>query len=500
MQAKAINSIESINPREGTAGKPLCVDLDGTLIQTDLVFECLFMLARQNFLYLFCVPFWLLAGKASFKRRLAASIQFDPQEIPYNKDFLAWVEKQHTLGRYTVLATGSDAQLASKIAGYLGCFDEVMASDGTNNLTSYSKRAALVGKFGAKGFDYAGNSSVDLPVWNDCDGSIVVEASPRTLQAARKAGSVSEVFPKREITLKTWLRAARVHQWIKNLLVVLPFLASHQFSNGAAVKNILILFFAFSACASVTYIINDLLDLPSDRNHAIKSSRPFASGDLSIAQGLALAFGFAVLSFALAACLPFSSRVVLAFYFLLTLSYSLWLKQKLILDVIVLASLYTVRIVAGGVATHIRLSDWLICFSLFMFLSLAMCKRSSELMNLLKAKKTRTMGRSYKTGDLEPLNICGICSGIMACLLILFYATSAQASLLYATPRLLYFLCPLLFYWISRLWVLTFRGDLKEDPILFAVHDRVSYVVCAGMILIAGLAAFVKIPLDRFLQ
>jgi 4-hydroxybenzoate polyprenyltransferase len=192
--------------------------------------------------------------------------------------------------------------------------------------------------------------------------------------------------------------------------------------------------------------------------------------------------------------------VVLIFYFVLTLSYSLWLKQKLILDVLVLASLYTVRIVAGGVATHIKLSDWLISFSLFLFLSLAMCKRSSELMNLLKTNKTRTTGRSYKTGDLEPLNICGICSGIMACLLILFYATSQQARLLYATPRLLYFLCPLLFYWISRLWVLTFRGELNEDPILFAVHDRVSYVVCTGMILIAALAAFAKVPLDRFLQ
>ena len=328
----------------------------------------------------------------------------------------------------------------------------------------------------------------------------MVQADQRTLAAAHKSGLITKVFPKRETKLKTWFVAARLHQWIKNLLVVLPLLASHQFSNVAAVKNVFILFFAFSTCASVTYIINDLLDLPSDRRHSIKSSRPFASGDLSIAQGLVLALGFSAVSLFLAACLPFSSRVVLGFYFALTLSYSVWLKQRLILDVLVLASLYTIRIVAGGVATHIKLSDWLISFSLFLFLSLAICKRSSELMNLLKANKTRTMGRSYKTGDLEPLNICGICTGMMACLLILFYATSRQASLLYATPRLLYFLCPLLFYWISRLWVLTFRGELKEDPILFAVRDRISYAVCVAMLIIASLAAFVKVPLDRFLQ
>ncbi len=499
MPANLKKSVDWIDPAT-VALKPLCVDLDGTLIQTDLVFESLLLLARQNFFYLFCVPFWLLAGKASLKRRLAEKIAFEPRDVPYNQQVVEWVKGQRKLGRYTVLATGSNRQLAEKIADYLGCFDEVMASDGATNLTAAAKSEVLVGKFGHKGFDYAGNSHVDLAVWDRCDRVIVVAAAPETLAAARRTGSVSEVFPKREVRLKTWLRAPRLHQWIKNLLVALPLFASHQLSNITAVKNIAILFFAFSACASVTYIINDLLDLPSDRNHSIKSLRPFASGELSIADGLWLALGFSALGVALAACLPLPSRVVLAFYFILTLSYSLWLKQKLILDVIVLASLYTVRIVAGGVAAHIKLSDWLISFSLFLFLSLAMCKRSSELMNLLKANKTRTTGRSYKTGDLEPLNICGICSGIMACLLILFYATSQQARLLYATPRLLYFLCPLLFYWISRLWVLTFRGELQEDPILFAVHDGVSYVVCAGMVLIASLAALVKLPLDRFLQ
>jgi 4-hydroxybenzoate polyprenyltransferase len=500
MPATVKSSIDWANTGEKIGFKPLCVDLDGTLIRTDLLWESVFLLLRQNFFYVFCIPFLLLKGKAWLKRSLAQKISFDPCDIHYNEPVLAWVRKQRKLGRYIVLATASNQLLAEKVASHLGCFDEVIASNDVTNLSSEAKRAALVDKFGQNGFDYVGNSYSDLAVWNYCDRAIVVHASRRTLAAARRTGAVTEVFPKAKVKLKTLVSAARLHQWIKNVLVALPLFASHKLSNAVAVKNVVLLFFAFSACASVTYIINDLLDLSADRKHPIKANRPFASGELSIVQGLALALGFAAVSIALTACLPLSTRIVVALYFILTLSYSVWLKQRLILDVLVLASLYTVRIVAGGVATHIKLSDWLISFSLFLFLSLAICKRSSELMNLLKANKTHTAGRSYKTGDLEPLNICGICSGMLACLLILFYASSQQAQLLYATPRLLYFLCPLLFYWISRLWVLTFRGELKEDPILFAVRDRVSYAVCIAMVLIAGVAASVKLPLDRYLQ
>ena len=271
-------------------------------------------------------------------------------------------------------------------------------------------------------------------------------------------------------------------------------------SDFTAIKNVALLFCAFSACASVIYIVNDLLDLPADRAHATKSSRPFASGDLSIIQGCILGLIFSVISIALAFYLPPSAQFVLACYFVLTSLYSVWLKRKLILDVLVLASLYTIRIFAGGAAAHIKISGWLITFSLFFFLSLAMCKRSSELMNLLKANKTRTSGRFYETSDLEPLNICGISSGMLACLIILLYESSQQAQALYATPQLLFLLCPLLFYWISRLWVLTFRGALKEDPILFVVRDRVSYAVSFAMAAIVAVAASVRIPLDRFLQ
>lgn len=497
---QSASELKSNGQRAGDTLRPLCVDLDGTLIRTDLLLESFLLLLRQNFLYLFVVPFWALSGKAALKHRIAQKIVFDPAIIPYNKELLAWIREQKQLGRYTALATASHRDFAERISGYLGCFDEVLASTERLNLSGEAKRAALVARFGERGFDYAGNSSNDLCVWADCDGRIVVHASSAILGKARKQGSVDQVFPKPKTKLRVWARAARVHQWVKNILVCVPLLTSHRLSDVAAIRNVAVLFFAFSACASVIYIINDLLDLPSDRAHARKSSRPFASGELSIVQGLALGFVLAAASIVLAAFLPLPAQIVLVCYFSLTLLYSAWIKRKLILDVMALASLYTLRILAGGAATHIRLSGWLIMFSLFFFLSLAICKRSSELMNLAKANKTRTNGRFYETSDLEPLNMCGIASGMLACLVILMYEGSNQAQTLYATPQLLVLLCPLLFYWISRLWILTFRGALQEDPILFAVRDRVSYAVSIAMAVVVGIAAFVRIPIDRFLQ
>ncbi|MBV8903261.1 MAG: UbiA family prenyltransferase [Acidobacteriia bacterium] len=479
---------------------PLCIDLDGTLIRTDLLLESLLLLIRQSFWHVFLVPFWLLAGKAAFKDQIARRVRLDAAALPYNQDLVAWIRDQKALGRRIVLATASHRRFAESVAEHLGCFDEVIASDQSANLSGDSKLRALNERFGERGFDYAGNSSKDVCIWAGCRLSVVVHASKATLHRAQAAGPVQQIFPKPKTKLKTWLRGLRVHQWVKNILVFIPLFTSHHLSDIHAIKAAIVLFFAFCSCASVIYIVNDLLDLPADRVHATKSRRPFASGDLSIPQGAVLALLFATISIGLASFLPPPAQFILATYFVLTSLYSVVLKTKLILDVLTLASLYTVRIFAGGLATHIRLSGWLITFSLFFFLSLAICKRSSELINLVQANRTRTSGRFYEISDLEPLNICGISSGMLACFIILLYEGSQQAQSLYATPQLLVLLCPLLFYWVSRLWVLTFRGALKEDPILFAVRDRVSYAVCFAMAAIVVAAAFVHVPLERFLQ
>ena len=479
---------------------PLCVDLDGTLIRTDLLHEAVLLLVKRNPLYVFAIPVWLLKGKAGLKDEVAKRVAIDPSTLPYNQQVLDWVRSEKEKGRHTVLATASNERSAESVASYLGCFDEVLASDGVRNLSDRTKCAELVERFGKSRFDYAGNSSKDVVIWEQCGQAIVVEANERTLKAVRRKAAVAEIIPRPRVSLRTWFRAARVHQWVKNLLVFVPLLTSHRLTNLASVKSALILFFALSSMASATYVCNDLLDLSDDRKHSTKSSRPFASGEISISQAIIFAIGLFAVAVFLAFYLSLPGRIVLGCYLALTLAYSFWLKRKLILDVLILASLYTIRIIAGGVTTQIRLSDWLLSFSLFLFISLAICKRSSELMNLLKSNKTRTNGRFYETGDLEPLNICGMCSGILACLLMLLYGSSQQAQSLYKSPRFLYLLCPILFYWISRLWVLTFRGVLKEDPILFAIHDKVSYVVMAAMIAVIALATFIKVPFELFLQ
>lgn len=479
---------------------PLCIDLDGTLIRTDLLWESLLLLLRQDFWAVLWIPLWLLEGKAKLKHEIARRVTLDAASLPYNRELLKWIFEQRRLDRKIVLATGSNEKLAWQISDHLGCFDEVLASTEKTSLTGSTKQVALVNRFGHRRFDYVGNSHADVAVWKHAQHAIVVNASGKTANAARSVSHVERIFPRPTVGLKPWLRGARVHQWVKNLLVFVPLLTSHHFADLENLKNTGLLFIAFSFCASVIYIINDLLDLSSDRNHATKSKRPFASGALSIPQGCALGFGLFVVSLALACLLPVHSRVTLGFYFVLTSLYSIRLKQKLILDVLTLSMLYTVRIIAGAVATHTVLSHWLVMFSLFLFLSLGICKRSSELMNLLKANRTRTSGRFYETGDLEPLNICGICSGVLACLVLLLYSTSAQATLLYSTPGLLLLLCPLLFYWLSRVWILTFRGHLKEDPILFAVHDRTSYLVGLCGVLIILTAEFTKLPLGQFLE
>ena len=372
---------------------PLCVDLDGTLVRTDLLHEAVLLLVKRNPFYVFAILVWLLKGKAGLKDEVAKRVVIDPATLPYNRQVLDWVRSEKGKGRHTVLATASNERLAGSVASHLGCFDEVLASDSVRNLSDRTKCAELVGRFGKARFDYAGNSSKDVVIWEQCDQAIVVEANERTLEAARRNATVAEIIPRPRTTLRTWSRAARVHQWIKNLLVFVPLLTSHRLTNLASVRSALILFFALSSMASATYICNDLLDLNDDRKHATKSSRPFASGEISILQAIMLALGLFAVAVFLAFYLSLPGRVALGCYLVLTLAYSFWLKRKLILDVLTLASLYTIRIIAGGVTTHIQLSDWLLSFSLFLFISLAICKRSSELMNLLKSNKTRTNGR-----------------------------------------------------------------------------------------------------------
>jgi 4-hydroxybenzoate polyprenyltransferase len=290
-----------------------------------------------------------------------------------------------------------------------------------------------------------------------------------------------------------WLAAVhalRVHQWVKNLLIFVPVILDHKLFQGAAMAKAAIGFTAFCGAASGGYILNDILDLEADRRHATKRYRPFASGALPPALGVALApllmLGSIWLSWAL-----LSSRFVagLGLYVVLTTAYSTYLKRIAVLDVILLAGLYTLRVLAGVAAAHVRFSTWLLAFSMFLFLSLAFLKRYAEISALDPAADDRVRGRGYLRGDREWLGSMGSSSGYLSVLVLALYINSDQVVALYHTPLLLWLVCPLLLLWISRMWLRAYRGQIHEDPIVAAVRDPLSYLMGAlmGLIMYAAL-------------
>jgi 4-hydroxybenzoate polyprenyltransferase len=458
---------------------PLAVDMDGTVVLGDTLHESLLVLLRRNPLYLFALPAWLLGGKARFKREIARRALPAPADLAYNRPLLDWLRDQRGR-RELILCTAADAGIAHAVAGHLDLFDTVLASDGERNLDGERKAALLVERHGEQGFDYAGNGAVDVAIWRHARRAIVVNASAGTERAARAAATVEHVLPAAPAGPRAWLRALRLHQWIKNLLVFVPLLTAHLALDPQSVLHSTLAFTAFGLCASSVYLLNDLLDLPSDRAHPRKRNRPFAAGQLSLLAGLALAPLLLAAAFALAAlALPGRFVLALAGYYLLTLAYSLALKRVEMLDVVVLAALYTARIVAGTFALAIALSFWLLAFSMFLFLSLALVKRYTELAVMREQGLTQAAGRGYRTDDLPMLGALGAAAGYLSVLVLALYINSANSHTLYGQPKALWLLCPLLLYWISRVWLLTQRGRMHDDPLLFALRDPVSLAVLA---------------------
>jgi 4-hydroxybenzoate polyprenyltransferase len=463
---------------------PICVDLDGTLLRTDLLYESFLALLRNRPWLVVLVPFWLLGGKARLKRRLAEASDLDVADLPYDARVLERL--RDAAPRPRVLCTASDERLARAVADHTGVFDEVIASDGATNLSGRRKADALVQRYGERGFDYAGNGDIDVHVWKRARRAWVVNAPARLAAPAASQYEVEHHLPPTAAPLRSWLRSLRLHQWLKNLLVFLPLLASHRFIEPEAVVASIAAFIAFGLCASGVYLLNDLLDLPSDRRHPRKRERPFAAGDLPLLHGLIAAPILTVCSFALAAWVSLDLLLVLSIYLAMTLAYSFRLKRIAMLDVILLAALYTVRIVAGAAAIGSDLSFWLLAFSMFLFLSLAMLKRYTELAAMLEAGKASALGRGYSVEDLPLLQSLGASAGYGAVLVLALYINSPESLALYARPQVLWLVCPLLLYWISRMWIVAHRGGMHDDPVVFAARDRVSQIVVA----LCGIAAF----------
>lgn len=469
------------------ASVPLCVDLDGTLTTTDLLVESLLVLVKKNPLYaLLCIG-WLLRGKAYLKAKIAQRVAIDVSVLPYNANFVDYLREQRLTGRDLYLCTASNQQFAEQVAKHFGFFKGVLASDEARNLTGLHKAGALAKEFGVHGFDYCGNALADVPVWKQSRQAIVV--GNRHIAAAAEEVNKKIVFFEQDRSFVCLsIKEIRVYQWVKNLLIFVPLLASHAFSDSKTMLAEAIAFVSFSLCASSVYLLNDMLDLDSDRRHARKRNRPFASGQLPLTFGMALCATLLVASAWLATRLAPVFQLVLAGYFLVTIAYSFKLKRMMLVDVFTLAALYTSRIVAGGAAGAIPLSDWLIMFSVLIFLSLAMVKRYAELDALLRDGSASAAGRGYVPQDLGILRSFGSASGYVAVLVLALYLNSSDVRALYHHPQVLWLLFGLLLYWISRVWMVAFRGEMHDDPIIYAIKNRRSLFVislCVATVLAA---------------
>lgn len=457
---------------------PLCVDLDGTLIRSDVSIEAALALLRRNPLYLFFFIVWLGNGRARLKREIAARVRVDVARLPYDERVLDWLRGEAG-GRRRVLCTASDQTLADAVAAHVGGFDEVLGSDGVRNLGGRGKRDALCERYGERGFDYAGNAVPDLHVWRHARHAIVANAAPRLLRRVRRERDVERVFACRDGGWRAWLGALRLHQWLKNALVFVPLLAAHLVLIPDAVLRAIVAFVAFSLCASGAYVLNDLFDLDADRRHPRKSLRPFAAGTLALAWGLFAAPLLMLAAFALGWALAPRFLLVLLVYAAITLAYSLFLKRVAMLDVVTLAALYTLRIIGGAVAIPVEASFWLLAFSMFLFLSLAMVKRYTEVRRVAASDEEKVAGRGYGVDDLPLIQSLGTSSGYLSVLVLAFYINSTASTALYRHHEVLWVLIPVLLYWISRVWLIARRGDMHDDPVVFALTDRVSLGVLA---------------------
>jgi len=464
---------------------PLCVDLDGTLIRTDLLFESVFVLLRRNLLYILLIPIWLVRGKANLKEQVARRVELPVHLLPYHGRLLEYLREEHRRRRPLVLVTAANRRFAESIARYLGLFSSVLASDARVNLSEARKLACLRDLYGEKNFDYAGNSRADLKVWANAHKGIIVSPEVGVTLMARRVVEVERVFDGHPGRPRAYLRAMRVQQWLKNLLVFVPMVFAHQMDDTALLLKAALAFVSFSLCAASAYLLNDLLDLSADRKHPRKRQRPFAAGSISVKVGTLLIPALLTVSLVVAAALSWEFLQMLLGYYLATLAYSFWLKSKMVADILLLAGLYTLRVIAGATATQIVLSFWLLAFSMFIFLSLAVIKRYSELLVMQESRQLSLMGRDYTTVDMQTLTGLGTASGYMSVLVLALYIDSPQVVANYAHPQVLWLLCPLLLYWISRAWLLAGRGQMHDDPLVFAIKDRVSWLtgVCMAIVL-----------------
>ena len=481
----------SEGPAGGEVLSDLYVDIDGTLLRTDLLHEAAWeyvKFAPWRLVSLLAVL--LFRGRAALKSYLARRVCIDPAKLPYETALIEYLKDQRGLGRPIVLITASHWRYARRIARYLGLSDASYGSSNRLNLKARAKLEKIQTLCVGKPFVYAGNAPPDRTIWSAAHKAILVNAPRADVERARQSGHAELVIESRSGVLRSFIRGMRLHQWAKNALLLVPLLTSHSYSDAHRVALALLALLAFGLCASGHYFLNDLLDLASDRAHATKHRRPLASGDLPLPYGIAGAVVLPAIAFAISiAALPWPFTAAMAGYFALTNLYSFRLKRVSTADVVTLALLYTIRVVAGAAAISVVLSSWLLAFSVFIFVSLAYLKRYIEVSALVKGSKAA--GRGYSEADAETMFVLGIANSTAATVVFAFYISSNEVKALYHRPDVLWLLCLLLLYWTNRIWIGTRRGKINEDPVIFAVKDKVSRLV--------GLAAVAVVIAARIL-
>jgi 4-hydroxybenzoate polyprenyltransferase len=469
-----------------SGGLPLVIDLDGTLVRSDLLFESCFD-ALLGVRHIVRTLRALRFGKAAVKRHLADASALDYATLPYDGRVLDLMRQTKAEGREIYLATASDSRHAEGIVEYLGLFDGYFASDGKTNLSGGRKAETLVAAFGEGGFDYVGNGAVDLPVWKRARKAFAVRAPSSVLARLSAVRPDYATITSERPSLEVWAKALRIHQYAKNVLVFVPLVTAHRIAIEPFLTALLA-FAAFSACASAAYIVNDLLDLKADRLHPTKANRPFASGRISIQAGMIMAPALLFCAFAMAIAVSWTFAAVIGAYFTLTLMYSFFLKRKMLIDTVVLAMLYTIRVIGGAIAIHVVMSEWLLAFSLLIFMSLALTKRYVELAVRLENGLSDSSSRNYKKDDMPIVAALAAASSMNAVTIFALYISSAQVVALYARPDVLWLIVPLLVYWSSRTLMMAHRRLMDDDPIVFAARDRNSWAVALLVIIVIVLA------------
>ena len=468
---------------------PLVVDLDGTLTPTDTLVESLIGVVKRSPLDLLQLPFRLLNGRADFKDWVAARAGVSAGSLPYREPLLEYLRAEKQKGRRIVLATAAHRSIAEGVSAHLGLFDAVIATQAGRNLKGEAKLEAIRKEIGSE-FAYAGDSAADATIWRAAKAAVLVGVAPGLADSIRKNVPVEREFAAERGGLGAWLRAFRVHQWMKNLLLFVPLLTAFSFFDVWQLVTTVIAFFAFSFAASASYVLNDLWDLENDRAHPRKRLRPFASGRIPIVQGLVASGAALFVALALAAAVSKGFLLILLLYLALTSAYSWLLKERALIDVLTLSLLYTLRIIAGSVAIGIPASSWLLAFSAFIFLSLALVKRCAELVSLEQSGQEEAPGRDYRVGDLAVLWPLGVGAALSAVVVFGLFISAEETRQRYATPELLWLVALGLVYWLARLWIKTSRGRMDDDPLVYAIRDSGSLMAVSFMIAVTLVAHF----------